>query len=106
MWSILQEKYYDIGRSERYLVQTRSQVKSSRIKLPEVHGVSKGLDPNIQPEKQVSKPLVKEISQIKPWIGKGRVGSRWQESQINQLIGQSVEHSKKKFLSYQKKNQK
>ena len=51
MYSILQEIYYNIGRSERYLVQTRFQVKSSRIKLPEVHGVSKGLDLNIQPEK-------------------------------------------------------
>ena len=61
MCSILQEKYYNIGNSERYLVQTWSQVKSSGNKLPEVHGVSKGLGPNIQPEKQVAKPLVKYI---------------------------------------------
>ena len=36
----------------------RSQAKSSGIKLPEVHGIGKGLDPNIQPEKQVLRPLV------------------------------------------------
>ena len=42
-----------IGKTERYLVQTRS----SGIKLPEIHGVSKNLDPNVQPEKQNIKPL-------------------------------------------------
>ena len=41
MCSILQEKYYNIGNSERYLVQTWSQARSSGIKLPEVHGISK-----------------------------------------------------------------
>ena len=62
MYSILQEKYYDIGNLERYLVQTQSQAKSSRMKLLEVHGVSKSLDPNIQPEKQIAKPLLKAVS--------------------------------------------
>ena len=37
---------------DRYLVQTRSQVKSSSIKLPEIHGANKGLDPHVQPGKQ------------------------------------------------------
>ena len=31
----------------RNLVQTRSQVKSSGIKLPEIHGANKGLDPHV-----------------------------------------------------------
>ena len=57
MPNILHERYYNIGKSERYLVQTWSQTKSSGIKLPEVHGVSKNLDPNIQPEKQAIRPL-------------------------------------------------
>ena len=39
-----------------YLVQTRSQVKSSDIKLPEIHGVNKGLDPHVQPGKQRTFP--------------------------------------------------
>ena len=56
MYNILQEKYYNIGNSTRYLVQTWSQAKSSRIKLPEVHAVNKSLDANVQPEKQVAKP--------------------------------------------------
>ena len=58
--SILHSKYYNIGKEKvrKYLVQTRSQTKSSHIHLPEVHGIGKGLDPNILPEKQVIKPVV------------------------------------------------
>ena len=41
MYGILQEKYYNIGNSVRYLVQTQSQERSCGIKLPEVHGISK-----------------------------------------------------------------
>ena len=36
----------------KYLVQTRSQAKSSRVSLPEVHGIGKGLDPHVRPENQ------------------------------------------------------
>ena len=57
MCNILHEKYYNIGESERYFVQMQSQTRSSGIKLWEVHGVSKSLDPNIQPEKQNIRPL-------------------------------------------------
>ena len=38
MHKILHESYYN---GEHYLVQTRSQAKSSRIKLLEVHGMGK-----------------------------------------------------------------
>ena len=51
MHNILHEKYYDIGKTEKYLIQTCSQTKSSGVKLLEGQGVSKNLDPNIQPEK-------------------------------------------------------
>ena len=34
-------------RNDRYLVQTGSQVKSSGIKLLEIHGANKGLDPHV-----------------------------------------------------------
>ena len=37
---------------DRYLVQTRLQVKLSGIKLPEIHGANKSLDPHIQPGRQ------------------------------------------------------
>ena len=49
MDKVLQENYYNI---ESYLVQTRSQARSGRIKLPEVHGMRKNLYPNIKLEKQ------------------------------------------------------
>ena len=70
--SILQTRYYNLGKgvSEKYLAQTWSQAKSSGIKLPEIHSVGKGLDQNIQPEKQILKQItatkMKEVSQIKP----------------------------------------
>ena len=73
----------------------RSQEKSSEIKLPEVHGVGKCLDPNFQPEKQVKQPLflkvkVPKLSQIKPRVGQGRAGLRYKKPQINQPIAQLV----------------
>ena len=79
MHSILHNKYYNIGNSEKYLVQSRSQTKSNGIKLSEVHGISKSLDPNIQPEKQVINPLVSKVNEIswtKPRLGQGRAGLR------------------------------
>ena len=53
MQGILQTRYYYLGEGNpvKYLVQTLSQAKSSGIKLPEVHGISKRIDPNVQPEK-------------------------------------------------------
>ena len=43
-----------IGETEtnKYLIQTRSQAKSSGIKVLEIHGVNKGLNPHVKPEKQ------------------------------------------------------
>ena len=70
---------------------SNAQVFSSTIqwnKIPEAHGASKSLDLNIWPEKRVSKPLIKEILQVKPQIGQGRAGSRWKKPQINQPIAQ------------------
>ena len=46
----------NLPRKDKYLVQTRSQVRSSGIRLPEIHGANKGLDPHIQPGKQKSFP--------------------------------------------------
>ena len=39
------------------MVQTRSQVRSSGIRLPEIHSANKGLDPHAQPGKQKSFPI-------------------------------------------------
>ena len=52
------------------------QTKSSGITLPEVHGVDKGINPNVQPEKQVIiiSSDVKGVTQNKPRLGQGRAG--------------------------------
>ena len=46
------ENESNLPRKDKYLVQTRSQVRSSGIRLPEIHGANKGLDPHVQPGKQ------------------------------------------------------
>ena len=81
------------SRNDRYLVQTRSQVKSSGIKLPETHGANKGLDPHVQPGKQRSFPSL-PIHTIdkglpthpipKPRIGQGRARLRRKVKTLNQ----------------------
>ena len=53
MRSVLQDEYYNIDKDrEKYMVQTRSQTKTSGVQLPEVHGSRKRLDPHKIPEKQ------------------------------------------------------
>ena len=53
MREVLQENYYNLGTmtEDRYLVQTRSQTKSSGVKVPEVHGIEKGLVLCVKPER-------------------------------------------------------
>ena len=46
MYQFLENKFYD----DRYLIQMKSQAKSSGIKLLEVHGMRKNLDPSLKPE--------------------------------------------------------
>ena len=70
---ILKDRYYNIGNESRYLVQTHSQAKDSGIKLPEVHGVDKVINPDIKPERQV---LKSQNSANKPKLGQGREGLR------------------------------
>ena len=48
MHKVLHKNYYKI---DSYLVQTRSQARSTGIKLPEVHGMRKDLDLNMKPRK-------------------------------------------------------
>ena len=71
-----------IPKNDKYLVQTRSQVRSSGIRLPEIHGANKGLDPHIQPGKQKTFPIQTINKGMpthpipKPRIGQGRAGLR------------------------------
>ena len=67
MPKVLQENYYNI---DSYIVQTRSQARSSGIKHPEVHSMRKNLDPNIKLEKQHANPIKGSV--VKPHIGQGR----------------------------------
>ena len=97
MQSILQTRYYILykGSFGKYLVQTRSQEKSCGIKLPEVQAVGKVLDLNIQPEKQVMKPIAvakaKELSHIEPRLSQGRAGLRCKiKMPVPQLISRPV----------------
>ena len=79
---------------KKYLIQTRSQAKFSSIKLPEVHGMGKNLDPNLKPEKQHTIP--KQGSMERPCIGQGRAGSRRKTPDpINQSINQPSTLSQK-----------
>ena len=93
MQGLLQARYYNISgeNSEMYLVQTQSQTKSGGIKLPEVHGIGKSLNLNIEPERQVVKPIVvtkaKEVSQIKPRSGQGKA---WLRHKIKSLISKPL----------------
>ena len=73
---VMQDKYYNVKESEeKYMVQTRSQTKTSGVLLPEVHGSKKRLDPHKIPEKQ-SQPIMESDVERKPRIGQGRAGVR------------------------------
>ena len=57
MYQVLEDNFYfENFCTDRYLIQMQSQAKSSGIKLPEVHGIRKNLDPNLRPEKQHTLP--------------------------------------------------
>ena len=91
MCKILDDNYYNI---EIYLIQTRSQARSSGVKLLEVHGMGKNLDPNLKPEKQLA--LSKQGSMERPCTGQGRAGIRRKRlDPINQLINQPSTLSRK-----------
>ena len=86
MYKILEnnlENFYD----DKYLIQMLSQAKSSGIKLLEVHGVEKSLNPNLRPKKQYTIP--KQGNLERPHIGQGRARSkRKKPDPINQAINQ------------------
>ena len=70
--TVVQDKYYNLaGENEKYMIQTRSQMKASGVQLPEVHGSRKGLDPHKILEKQLQ-PMVRPSIEKKPRLGQGR----------------------------------
>ena len=76
MYKALYKTYHSIETKEQYLVQTTSQMKSSRIALPEVHGAKKMLDTNVLPEKQKPQLQNKQVVKNRPRLGQGRAGIR------------------------------
>ena len=76
MYQVSENKFHLENNScnDKYLIQMRSQAKSSGIKLLEVHGMRKNLDPNLKPEKQPTLP--KQGSLERPHIGQGRAGKK------------------------------
>ena len=68
----------------KYLVQTRSQVKSSGVKLPEVDGIEKGLNSHIRPGGK--KPAKATDTRVP--ISKPRIGDLLQGCQTLKKIGQ------------------
>ena len=73
---MLQDKYYSLeGEKERYMVQSRLQMKASGVHLPEIHGSGKGLDPPKIPERQ-AQPIVGLDLDRKPRLSQGRAGVR------------------------------
>ena len=90
MREVLQENYYNLGNTtegEKYLVQTRSQGKSSGIKVPEGHGIEKSLVPYVKPERLksiVRLPIDKRlptdsrlpIPKPRPGQGRARIGRK------------------------------
>ena len=73
---VLQDEYYNVNKNEeKYMVQTRLQMKSSGVQLPEVHGPKKRLDPHKIPGKQ-SQPITGLDVERKPRIVQGRAGVR------------------------------
>ena len=74
--TVLQDKYYNLeGENERYVIQTRSQMKATGVQLPEVHGSRKGLNPHKIPEKQLQS-MVRPSIEKKLRLGQGRAGMR------------------------------
>ena len=75
----------DQPKTNRYFIQTRSEAKSSGIKILEIHCANKGIDPHVQPGKQRPLPSL-PIPSIdkglpthpipKPRVGQGRARQR------------------------------
>ena len=90
-YKIWSDNYYNI---EKYLIQTRSQARSFGIKLSEVHGMGKNLDPNIKPEKQHVNSKQGSVERLH--TGQGRAALRRKKPDpINQKINQPSDLSEK-----------
>ena len=89
---VLQDKYYNVNENEeKYMVQTRYQMKASGVQLPEVHGSRKRLDPHKIPEKQ-PKPIMGLDVERKPRLCQGRAGVKKESSAPFWIQGRELLH--------------
>ena len=89
MYKILEDNFYLENNfcTDKYLIQMQSQAKSSGIKLLEVHGMRKNLNPNLRPEKQHTLPIQGSLE--RPCVGQERARSkRKRPDPINHAINQ------------------
>ena len=86
MYQILEDNLENFC-NDKYLIQTQSQAKSSRIKLLEVHGIGKSLNPNLRPEKQHTFSKQGNLERLQISQGRGR-SKRKKPDPINQAINQ------------------
>ena len=66
----------EISETENCLIQTRSQAKCSGIKVPEIHGANKGINPHVKPGNQgplLTLPMhsIPPTNLVKPFDDKG-----------------------------------
>ena len=97
MKAILNNQYYNVGKENRYLVQTCSQSKDTGIRLPEVHRAEKGIDPDLKPEWIVRK--LQKLAE-KPRPEQDRVDPLVQEQ--TQVTGEN--HIKEQLIAKQRKH--
>ena len=83
--------------TNKYVIQTRSQTRSGGIKVLEIHGANKGLNPHIKPGRQrplltlptsITQPVDKRLPTCpipKPRTGQGRVGLK-RNIKVNQPV--------------------
>ena len=74
MYYTLYETYYKIETTDKYLVQTCSQMKATGINLPEVHSARKTLATSMPIEKQKPQIQGKQVDKNRPKLGRGRAG--------------------------------
>ena len=88
MYQVLEDNFYlENFCIDKYLIQMQSQAKSSGIRLLEVHGMRKNLDPNLRPEKQHTLPKQGSVERLH--VGQGRARSkRKRPDPINHAINQ------------------
>ena len=92
MYKILEDNLNKFDNNNNFgdsksVIQMHSQTKTSSTKLPEVHRVEKGLNPNLRPEKQHA--ILKQGKSERLQIGQGRAGSKRRKlDPINQAINQ------------------